>query len=144
MTIEKVDEELRYQFLRGTFYLPQDRRGRKVLSKLNRWLPGVPPAVPDGGEQIAEALDPKSVIPETKGEEAKIIIEIDHGSYQIDTVKVNQNADVTESKFLTEEEFDLECGARYKLKPDIQGGHRSIYRTLTILGIGLLVWLTRG
>jgi len=86
----------------------------------------------------------KAPIPEPGREEAKVIIEVNGGSYQINVVRVDQQADVTEAKFLTNKEFDLECGARYKMRPDVQGGYRSIYRALAVLGTGLVIWLARG
>jgi hypothetical protein len=80
----------------------------------------------------------------TEDDGTKITIEVDDGSYRVDTVKVDQHADVTEDRFMTNEEFALESGARYKVEPDVQGGYRSIYRALAFLGISLLIWLTRG
>jgi hypothetical protein len=77
-------------------------------------------------------------------DKAKVMIEFDHGSYQMDAVKVDLDADVTESSFSTSKEFDLECGARYKVKPDVQGGYKVMYRALALLGIGVVFWLTRG
>jgi len=88
-------------------------------------------------------------IPESRRDEVatrhavSVLIEIGDGSYKIDAVEVDRYADVTERKFLTDKEFDLECGARYKMKPDVQGRHRSMYRALTVLGVGLVIWLIR-
>ena len=105
-----------------------DKLHPPLLDEIDRKYPGIDMAVS-----------------ETEVGRARVIIEIDRGaSYKIDAVKVNQHADVTESRFLTNQELDLECGARYKVKPDVEGGRGAVYRALTFLGLGLLVWLTRG
>jgi hypothetical protein len=105
-----------------------DKLHPPLLDEIDRKYPGIDMAVS-----------------ETKGGKTKVVIEIDRGaSYKIDAVKINQYADVTESRFLTNQELDLECGARYKVKPDVEGGRGAVYRALAFLGLGLLVWLTRG
>jgi hypothetical protein len=81
---------------------------------------------------------------EANPDKAIVAIETEHGgSYKVNAVKVDQYTDVTDNRFLTNREFYLECGARYKVEPDIQGGYKSIHRALTVLGIALVVWLTR-
>ena len=80
----------------------------------------------------------------TNRNKAKVIIETDfQGPYHVNAVKIDQYADVAETKFLTDKEFDLECGARYKIEPDSQARYRPVYKTLAVLGIGLALWLTR-
>ena len=82
---------------------------------------------------------------EANPDRAIVAIEMEHGeSYKVNAVKVDQYTSVTDDRFSTNRELDLECGARYKVKPDIQGGYKSINRTLAVLGIALLVWFTRG
>ncbi len=118
--LEKADE---YGVVNDRFHPP-------LLDEINRKYPGV------------DALD--APLSETCSDKAKIIVEIDHGAYEMDAVRVGQNADVTESRFRTNEEFDLDCGARYKVKPNIQRSNRSMYGALTAVGISLAIWLTRG
>jgi hypothetical protein len=117
----------RYLEKANEYGIVHDRLHPPLLEELNRRYPGVgaPPS-------------------EAKLDRAKIIIEVDRGSYEIDTVKVDHNADVTESSFQTNREFDLECGARYKIKPNVQRRNKSMYGALTAIGIGLVVWLMRG
>ena len=89
---------------------------------------------------------PKIKIPAwgTNRNKAKVIIETDfQGPYHVNAVKIDQYADVAETKFLTDKEFDLECGARYKIEPDSQARYRPVYKTLAVLGISLALWLTR-
>jgi hypothetical protein len=82
---------------------------------------------------------------ETNPDKVRVAIEIEHGeSYKVDAVKVDQYTSVTDNRFLTNKEFDMECGARYKVKPDVQGSYKSINRTLAVLGIALVIWFTRG
>ncbi len=82
---------------------------------------------------------------ERNPDRAIVAIEIEHGeSYKVDAVKVDQYTSVTDNRFLTNRELDLECGARYKVKPDVQGSYKSINRTLAVLGIALVIWFTRG
>lgn len=104
-----------------------DRLHPTLLDEIHRRYPGV-----------------GMLVPGTEDDGTKITIEVDGGAYRVDTVKVDQHADVTEDRFMTNEEFALEGGARYKVEPDVQGGYRSIYRALAFLGISLLIWLTRG
>jgi len=103
-----------------------DRLHPPLLDEINKKYPEVKMPVPKPGE-----------------DKAKVTIEIDQGAYRMDAVKIDHLADVTERGFLTNKEFDLECGARYKVKPDIRGGYESVYKALTVFGIGLAVWLTR-
>ncbi len=82
---------------------------------------------------------------ERNSDRAIVAIEIEHGeSYKVNVVKVDQYTSVTDNRFLTNRELDLECGARYKVKPDVQGSYGSINRTLAVLGIALVIWFTRG
>ena len=89
---------------------------------------------------------PETDVPtlETNTNEAKVIIEVDHGSYGVDAIRVSRRSDIKESRFQTDAEFHLESGARHKIKPDVQGGDRAIHRVLAVLGISIVVWLTRG
>jgi len=75
---------------------------------------------------------------------AKAVFEIGRGSYRINAVRIGNEGDVAGSKFLTDEMLDLECGARYKMEPDVRGRYGSMYRALVVLGICLAVWLVRG
>ena len=104
-----------------------DRLHPPLLDEINRKYPGI--EVP---------------ISEPNRENAKTIIEFDHGSYQIDAFRVDKYADVIKSKFESDHTIDLECGARYKIKPDVQGKHKSIYGALSVFGIGVIIWITRG
>ncbi len=104
-----------------------DRLHPPLLDEINRKYPAM-----DG------------VVTESRGDKARVTIEMDRGSYQMDSLKINQDADITQSRFSTNREFGLECGARYKMKPNTQRGYKAIYRTLAVVGIGLVVWLTRG
>lgn len=82
---------------------------------------------------------------EANPDKAIVAIETEHGgSYKVNAVKVDQYTSVTDNRFLTNKEFDLECGARYKVKPDVQGSYKSINRTLAVFGIALVIWFTRG
>jgi hypothetical protein len=82
---------------------------------------------------------------EANPDRAIVAVEVEHGeSYKVDAVKVDQYTSVTDNRFLTNRELDLECGARYKVKPDVKGSYRSINRTLAVLGIALVIWFTRG
>jgi len=103
-----------------------DRLHPPLLDEINRKYPGV-----------------DAPLLETSSDKAKIIIEINHGAYEIDAIKVDQNADVTGSEFQTNTEFDLECGAIYKVKPNVQRKNRTMYSALTAVGIGLAIWLIR-
>jgi len=85
----------------------------------------------------------KASIPYSNSDKAKVTIEIGSGLYQIKSVKIDQKMNVTESSLLTKKESELESGARYKMKPDIQGAAKSTYKALIILGIGLAFWLVR-
>ena len=114
--LEKADEY-------GVIY---DRFHPPLLDEINRKYTGV-------GAPTSE----------TTPDKARVIIEIGHGVYDIDAVKVDKNADITESKFQTNREFDLECGSIYKVKPNIQRRNKSIYGALTAVGIGIAVWLMR-
>lgn len=82
---------------------------------------------------------------EANPDRAIAAIEIQLGeSYKVSAVKVDQYTSVTDNRFSTNRELDLECGARYKVKPDVQGSYRSMNRTLAVLGIVLVIWFTRG
>lgn len=107
-----------------------DRLHPPLLDEANQKYPGV------------DAQD--APLSETSSDKTKIIVEIGHGVYEMDAVRVGPNADVTESRFRTNEEFDLDCGARYKVKPNIWRSNRSMYGALTAVGISLVIWLTRG
>ena len=107
-----------------------DRLHPPLLDEANRKYPRV------------DALD--APLSETSPDRAKIIVEIGHGAYEMDAVRVGQNADVTESRFRTNKEFNLDCGARYKVKPNIRRSNRSMYGALTAVGISLVIWLARG
>jgi hypothetical protein len=82
-------------------------------------------------------------------EEAEVTFDIANASdgsqrsLKINAVKIDSKALVAEERFPSSETKNLECGARYKVEPDIQGGRRSIYRALTVVGIGIAVWLAR-
>jgi len=78
-----------------------------------------------------------------EGDKAKVVVEVGDGLYGIDAIKISRGMDIVEGRFRTGEIKDLECGARYKVEPDIQGGHRAIYRALVVLGTGIMIWLTR-
>jgi len=125
-SIENIAWAKKYLEKADEYGMVYDRMHPPLLDKINREYPGVDPP-----------------IMEANRDKAKITIKTDHGSYQIDAVRVDQHADVTENTFLTNREFDVECGARYKVKPDIQGGRRSIYRALAVLGISLAIWRVR-
>jgi hypothetical protein len=86
----------------------------------------------------------KALIPQLNAGKANVTIEIGDSLYQIRSVKIDQNANVTENRFLTKTESELECDARYKMKPDVQGSAKSVYKALITLGIGLAFWLVRG
>ena len=115
--LEKADEY-------GVIY---DRFHPPLLYEINRKYPG---------------LD--APLSETISDKVKIIVKIEHGAYEMDAIRVGQNADVTESRFRTNEEFDLDCGAIYKVKPNIWRSNKSMYGALAALGISLAIWLTRG
>ena len=66
--------------------------------------------------------------PQPTGDKAKVTIEIGDGLYQIKSVKIDPKINVTESRLLTKKESELECGARYKMKPDTQGATKSIHK----------------
>jgi len=86
----------------------------------------------------------KASIPQSADSKTKVNIEIGDGLYHIRLLKIDQKINVTESWLLTKKESELECGARYKMKPDIQGAAKSTYKALIILGIVLAFWLVRG
>jgi len=85
----------------------------------------------------------KASIPQSTDSKTKVNIEIGDGLYHIGFLKIDQKINVTESWLLTKKDTGLECGARYKMKPDIQGAYKSTYKALVILGIGLTFWLVR-
>lgn len=77
-------------------------------------------------------------------DKTKVIIETENlGSYKIDTIKVDKYTDTMEEKFQTNKEFDMAGGSRYKIKPDTDGKHSSIFGALAIMSAGLLIWLIR-
>lgn len=86
----------------------------------------------------------KALIPQPTADKAKVTIEIGDSLYQIRSIKIDQNANVTKNRLLTKTESELECDARYKMKPDVQGATKSVYKALIALGIGLAFWLVRG
>jgi hypothetical protein len=124
--IENIAWAKKYLKKAEEYGIVYDRLHPPLLDEIDRKYPGI-----------------ETPIPRASRDKANVIIEIDHEKYQIDAVKIDESADFTESKFSTKREIELECGARYKMKPDVQGGHKVIYRTLTVFGIGLVIWLTR-
>jgi hypothetical protein len=82
-------------------------------------------------------------IPKSTGNKTKVAIGMDDGLYQIDTISIDKNANIIKSDLQTKKESSLECGAIYKMKPDIRGASISTYKALTIIGIGLAVCLIR-
>ncbi len=80
---------------------------------------------------------------ELEGDKAKAVIEIDQGKYRIDSLQVNREMGMKRETFSTNKELELHGGTLYKMKPDIEGGYRSIYRLLIITGIGIAIWLVR-
>lgn len=107
--------------------LVHDRLHPPLLDEINRKYPKV-----------------KTPTSETSLYRAKIIIESENcGSYQVNGVKVDQHTNIDDSKFSTNKEVDLDCGARYKIMLDIQRGYESVYRALIVLSIGIVIWLTR-
>ena len=99
-----------------------------------------PPLLDEINRKYPEIAAPVS---ESNSDKAEIIIEVSDGAYQINAVKVDQHTDVTESTFKSDQVENLECGARYKMKPDIQGRYRTIYGYLAVLGIGILTYSLR-
>ena len=125
--IENIAWAKKYLGIAEEYGIVYDRLHPPLLDKISREYPKI----------LAKVV-------ETNRDKSKVIIETNHtGSYKVDAIKVDQYSDVTKSTLLTGKEFDLECGARYKVKPDIQGSYNSIYRALAIFGIGLLIWVTR-
>jgi hypothetical protein len=78
------------------------------------------------------------------GYRAKVTIESDNGSYNINAVKIDKRGYVTELDFQTDKESVIEGGARYKLKPDIRGKRRAILGSVSAVGVILAIWLLRG
>ena len=125
--IEDIAWAKRYLKKAKEYGIVHDRLHPPLLEQINREYPEV-----------------KMPRLETNPNKAEITIETEYGeSYKVNAVKVDQYTDVTDNRFSTNREFYLECGARYKVEPDIQGGYKSIHRALTVLGIALVIWFTR-
>jgi hypothetical protein len=126
-SIENIAWAKKYLRKAEEYGIVYDRLHPDLLDEINRKYPKV-----------------DTPISRSSHDKTRIMIQIENGLYQLDAVKIDEHMDITQSEFLTNEEFSLECGARYKVEPDIQGGRRAIYRALTILGVGLAIWFTRG
>jgi hypothetical protein len=108
----------------GIYY---DRLHPPLLEEMERRYPGID-------------------IPASESENgaATVVVETDDVSYKVNSVKVDRRSEVTEREFPANENIQVESGARYKMKPDIQSGYKSVYGVLSILGVGLAIWLVRG
>lgn len=125
-------------------------RAKKYLRKADeyglvhdRMHPALLAMLDDTFPDIEPMLLEKTLLEKNKGD-TKITIETDDSElYRLDVIKIDQNADVTETEFLTDEELNLEHGARYKMKLNARGLYDAVYKTLFVLGIGIAVWRVR-
>ena len=97
-----------------------------LLKELNRKYPNV-----------------KANIPELNFGDANIIFEIGNESFQIDAVEISKEINIVNDKFTTNENVKLRGGATYKIEPNIDKSYINTYRALTMVGIGLVIWLAR-
>jgi hypothetical protein len=103
-----------------------DRLHPKLLDKIEQNYPNVP----------AET-------PRLTNHKAKATFEIDNESYQIDAIKISSDLSVSKDKFRTNRELELEAGTKYKLEPNFGESHKSIYRALITVGIGVVICIAR-
>jgi hypothetical protein len=125
--VDSIAWAKRYLRRSDEYGLVHDRMHPPMLAMLDKTFPDIEPS------------------PWTsRGGRTKVTVEaFDNEPYYLDVVKIDENADVTESKFLTDEEFNLERGARYKIKPDTRGVYDTMYKVLAILGLGIVIWRAR-
>lgn len=98
-----------------------------LLEEINGKYPDIPPSVLKLGS-----------------DKAKAIIEInDQSKYQINSLQVNREMGIERINFSTNKEIELHGGTLYKMKPDIESGYNSIYRSLIIVVIGIAILLVR-
>lgn len=106
--------------------LIHDRLHPPLLDEVNRKYPNIP----------SSSL-------ETKGDKAKVAIEISQGDYRINSLQINREMGIKKEILSTNKELDLYGGTLYKMRPDVEGNRRSIHRVLVILVIGVAIWLVR-
>ena len=87
--------------------------------------------------------DIKAFIPKPNSDKIKVSIEMNGNPNRMKSIKIDSNANVTESSLPMEKEFSLESGAIYKIEPDTQGAIRTAYKALIITLVGLSIWLVR-
>lgn len=126
-TIQNIAWAKKYFQQADEYGIVYDKLHPPIMDEINRKYPGI-------GMPTAKPSREKS----------EVVIEVNNDLYRIDAVKVDQRAGITKDNFLTNERFELEGGARYKLKPNIKGQNNIVNQALVILGVSLVLWFARG